>query len=137
LELRLSSLDATLDFGRIGLEPWILFSSVFNCRMPGLTDYKAIRPTNFQGCGLVLLSFSARRGYEGRWKGLRSAMGQDERSAGPDHGQFDNTRWSLVLEAVQSQAPGAPQALAELCTRYWRPLYAFARRRAKARTFGP
>jgi hypothetical protein len=56
-------------------------------------------------------------------------MGQDQSSAGPDHGQFDKTRWSMVLEAVQSQAPGAPKALAELCGRYWRPLYAFARRR--------
>lgn len=56
-------------------------------------------------------------------------MGQDDSSAGPDSGQFDNTRWSVVLAAMQSQAPGAPQALAELCARYWRPLYAFARRR--------
>jgi RNA polymerase sigma factor (sigma-70 family) len=56
-------------------------------------------------------------------------MGQDYSSAGPDYGQFDKTRWSMVLEAVQSRAPGAPQALAELCGRYWRPLYTFARRR--------
>jgi len=27
------------------------------------------------------------------------------------------------------RAPGGPQALAELCAHYWRPLYAFARRR--------
>jgi RNA polymerase sigma factor (sigma-70 family) len=56
-------------------------------------------------------------------------MGQDDSSAVPDAGPFDRTRWSVVLAAVQSQAPGAPQALAELCARYWRPLYAFARRR--------
>jgi len=56
-------------------------------------------------------------------------MGQDQNSAGPDHGQFDKTRWSMVLQTVQSQAPGAPKALAELCGRYWRPLYASARRR--------
>jgi RNA polymerase sigma factor (sigma-70 family) len=56
-------------------------------------------------------------------------MDQDYSSAGPHHGQlFDITRWSVVWEAVQSRAPGAPQALAELCTRYWRPLYAFTRR---------
>jgi RNA polymerase sigma factor (sigma-70 family) len=61
---------------------------------------------------------------------LPFTMGQDYSSAGPDHGQlFDKTRWSVVWEAVQSRAPGAPQALAELCARYWRPLYAFARRR--------
>jgi RNA polymerase sigma factor (sigma-70 family) len=56
-------------------------------------------------------------------------MGEDDSFAGPDHGQFRETRWSMVLEAVQSRAPGATQALAELCRRYWRPLYAFARRR--------
>ena len=48
-----------------------------------------------------------------------------------DQGQFDKTRWSMVLEAVQSRAPGAPRALAELCRRYWRPLYVFARRRGR------
>jgi RNA polymerase sigma factor (sigma-70 family) len=56
-------------------------------------------------------------------------MGQDYSFAGPDHCQFDNTQWSMVLEAVQSRAPGGPQALAELSRRYWRPLYTFARRR--------
>ena len=56
-------------------------------------------------------------------------MGQDYSSDEPDHGQFDRTRWSVVLCAVQSQTPGGPQALAELCERYWRPLYTFARRR--------
>jgi len=30
-------------------------------------------------------------------------MGQDYSSAGPDHGQFDKTRWSMVLEAVQAE----------------------------------
>ena len=50
-------------------------------------------------------------------------------SAGSDDGQFDKTLWSLVLGAVQSRAPCAQKALAELCGLYWRPLYAFARRR--------
>src|ERR1700719_3949598 len=59
-------------------------------------------------------------------------MGQDDSSAVPDYGQFDKTRWSVVLAAVQSRAPGAHQALAELCARYWRPLYAFARRRGRS-----
>ena len=35
----------------------------------------------------------------------------------------------MVLEAVKSHAPCAPEALAELCGRYWQPLYTFARRR--------
>ena len=59
-------------------------------------------------------------------------MGQDYSSAGPDQGQFDKTRWSMVLEAMQSRAPCAPQALAELCRRYWQPLYTFARRRGRS-----
>jgi RNA polymerase sigma factor (sigma-70 family) len=50
-------------------------------------------------------------------------------SAGPGDGQFDKTRWSMVLGAVQSRAPCAQKVLAELCGLYWRPLYAFARRR--------
>jgi RNA polymerase sigma factor (sigma-70 family) len=35
----------------------------------------------------------------------------------------------MVLLSAQSEAPGAKAALAELCTLYWYPLYAFARRR--------
>ena len=56
-------------------------------------------------------------------------MGQDEGSALPDGGRFDRTHWSLVLAAMQSRAQGAPEALATLSSRYWRPLYAFARQR--------
>jgi RNA polymerase sigma-70 factor (ECF subfamily) len=54
---------------------------------------------------------------------------EDGSSAGPHQGPFEPTRWSVVLEALQSRAPGAPQALAHLCERYWRPLYGFARQR--------
>src|SRR5215469_7722795 len=53
-------------------------------------------------------------------------------SAGLDDGQFDRTRWSLVSGAVQSRAPCAQKALAEFCGLYWRPLYAFARRRGRS-----
>ena len=59
-------------------------------------------------------------------------MGQDYSFAGLDHGRFDKTRWSMVLEAMQSRAPGALQALAELSRRYWPPLYSFARRRGRS-----
>ena len=59
-------------------------------------------------------------------------MDHDTGAAEQNHGQFDKTRWSMVLEAMQSRAPGAPQALAELCGRYWRPLYTFARRRGRS-----
>jgi len=43
--------------------------------------------------------------------------------------RFEPTRWSVVLASAQTQAPGAKEALAELCRTYWQPLYAFARRR--------
>src|SRR6516165_2399331 len=52
--------------------------------------------------------------------------------AGSDDGQFDKTRWSMVLGAVQRRAPCAQKALAEFCGLYWRPLYAFARRRGRS-----
>jgi RNA polymerase sigma factor (sigma-70 family) len=42
---------------------------------------------------------------------------------------FRSTNWTLVLKAAQSQAPGGPAALAELCRLYWYPLYAFVRHR--------
>lgn len=56
-------------------------------------------------------------------------MNQDHSSVPFAPGRFDATHWSLVLEAAQSEAPGAVEALAELCTRYWPPLYAFTRHR--------
>ena len=56
-------------------------------------------------------------------------MDQDHGSAAPGHTRFEATRWSVVLEAAQSRAPGGPEALARLCERYWPPLYAFARHR--------
>src|SRR6516225_7819428 len=59
-------------------------------------------------------------------------MGEDYGPAGPDDGQFDKTRWSMVLGAVQSRTPCALKALAELCGLYWRPLYAFARGRGRS-----
>jgi RNA polymerase sigma factor (sigma-70 family) len=48
-------------------------------------------------------------------------------------GSFHTTQWTVVLEAAQSQSPGGPPALAELCRRYWYPLYVFVRRRG----YGP
>jgi RNA polymerase sigma factor (sigma-70 family) len=53
-----------------------------------------------------------------------------------DHGppvegaaSFHTTRWTIVMRAAQSQAPGGESALAQLCRTYWYPLYMFARRR--------
>jgi RNA polymerase sigma factor (sigma-70 family) len=42
---------------------------------------------------------------------------------------FHTTRWTIIMSAAQSQAPGAESALAQLCRTYWYPLYIFARRR--------
>lgn len=39
---------------------------------------------------------------------------------------FPTTRWSLVINAGNSQSPRAESALNELCFRYWEPLYIFA-----------
>ena len=97
-------------------------------RVRGCTDYKAISSVNFQNLGSVLPFFFLSDILE---KTERStfAMCQDYSSVGPDHGQFATTHWSMVLEAVESRAPCASQALTELCKRYWQPLYTFARRR--------
>ena len=53
-----------------------------------------------------------------------------------DHGppaeaaaSFHTTRWTIVMNAAQSQAPGGEFALGQLCRTYWYPLYMFARRR--------
>ena len=43
--------------------------------------------------------------------------------------QFGETRWSMVLAAADSGAPGHDRALEELCALYWYPLYAYVRRR--------
>ena len=42
--------------------------------------------------------------------------------------QFHTTQWSLVLRAGQREDTQAQAALAELCERYWYPLYAYVRR---------
>jgi RNA polymerase sigma factor (sigma-70 family) len=42
--------------------------------------------------------------------------------------QFASTQWSVVLAAKNGGSEDAQVALATLCTIYWRPLYAFARR---------
>lgn len=46
----------------------------------------------------------------------------------PGAGRFEQTQWSLVLEAGAADASGAAVALAQLCQKYWYPLYAFVRR---------
>lgn len=43
--------------------------------------------------------------------------------------RFATTHWSLVLAAGRRSSPDASRALAELCQRYWYPLYLYVRRR--------
>jgi len=42
---------------------------------------------------------------------------------------FHTTQWTLVLAAGSEQAPQAHEAMADLCGRYWQPIYAYIRRR--------
>lgn len=44
-------------------------------------------------------------------------------------GRFPTTRRSRVVAAGDAAAPGAGEALAELCAAYWYPIYAFIRRK--------
>jgi DNA-directed RNA polymerase specialized sigma24 family protein len=43
--------------------------------------------------------------------------------------RFPTTHWSRVLAAGERSAPEARQALADMCTAYWYPLYVFIRRK--------
>ena len=51
-----------------------------------------------------------------------------EVSSRPTSGQFTTTHWSVVLAARDDESPRAADALAQLCSTYWYPLYAFIRR---------
>ncbi len=42
---------------------------------------------------------------------------------------FPSTRWSRVIVAADLATPDARFALAELCSAYWYPIYAFIRRK--------
>src|ERR1051325_791455 len=60
------------------------------------------------------------------------------RGATPDaaaqDGAFASTRWSVVLDAAQSQTPPdqALSALSELCRIYWKPIFFFLRRQGSS-----
>jgi RNA polymerase sigma factor (sigma-70 family) len=41
---------------------------------------------------------------------------------------FATTHWTAVVAAAETQSPEGIRALSELCSTYWCPLYAFARR---------
>jgi RNA polymerase sigma-70 factor (ECF subfamily) len=44
-------------------------------------------------------------------------------------GSFPTTQWSLIVEAGSPTSPQARAAVADLCSAYWYPLYAFIRRK--------
>jgi RNA polymerase sigma-70 factor (ECF subfamily) len=44
-------------------------------------------------------------------------------------GRFATTRWSMVQAAGAKPSPETERALADLCQRYWFPLYVYVRRR--------
>ena len=44
-------------------------------------------------------------------------------------GRFPSTHWSLIIRAGSPGSPQARAALAELCSAYWYPIYAFIRRK--------
>jgi RNA polymerase sigma factor (sigma-70 family) len=48
-------------------------------------------------------------------------------------GYFPSTHWSVVLSAGDASVPNGTQALDKLCRAYWRPIYAYVRRRG----YGP
>jgi RNA polymerase sigma-70 factor (ECF subfamily) len=45
---------------------------------------------------------------------------------------FQTTHWTVVLAAREKGGPAEREALASLCSTYWRPLYAFIRRQGSA-----
>jgi RNA polymerase sigma factor (sigma-70 family) len=59
-------------------------------------------------------------------------MCADEIPGGQRGRGFATTRWSLVLAASRSDSEDSRQALEELCSRYWSPLYAYARHRGNS-----
>lgn len=56
----------------------------------------------------------------------------DSEPSRDEPGRFATTHWSLVVAAGDRQSPEASRALGELCSTYWYPLYAFARRRGQS-----
>lgn len=45
---------------------------------------------------------------------------------------FHTTHWTVVLAAQEREGAAASEALAELCSAYWYPLYAFVRRQGSS-----
>lgn len=52
-------------------------------------------------------------------------------SNGYSPGRFATTRWSMVISAADARSQRGRESLAELCTMYWRPVYAYVRKRGE------
>lgn len=67
----------------------------------------------------------------GFWRGavLDNRFMASGQAPKPVRGGFATTRWSLVLGAQAGGTPGSQEALAQLCSLYWYPVFAFVRRR--------
>jgi RNA polymerase sigma-70 factor (ECF subfamily) len=50
-------------------------------------------------------------------------------AATPGNAEFPSTQWSLIAAAAATKDEQSAAALADLCSRYWYPVYAFIRRR--------
>jgi len=52
-----------------------------------------------------------------------------------DAGRFATTRWSLILSSLGAESGDqkAKEALAQLCRIYWRPIFAYVRRRGRSK----
>lgn len=68
---------------------------------------------------------------QSRFMGEPCRMQSSSLAEGPIGGprQFVTTHWSVVLAARDGESSQADEALAQLCSMYWYPLYAFVRRR--------
>lgn len=60
--------------------------------------------------------------------GYDERMQEDQTIAHTPSPRFESTQWSLVLSAGNASSPRSHRALAELCEKYWLPLYAHVRR---------
>lgn len=47
-------------------------------------------------------------------------------------GRFATTRWSMVVSAGQTGTSRSRESLAQLCELYWRPVYAYVRKRGES-----
>jgi DNA-directed RNA polymerase specialized sigma24 family protein len=56
-------------------------------------------------------------------------MAHLEHSGSGVSGDFQHTRWSVVLAAGLANSPQAEEALSKLCQAYWKPVHAFICRR--------